>query len=53
VDIVTVPCGPGFFRVAGLVMEGAGFGVEVMASPAAGRTCNVLLSEGRREALPV
>ena len=37
-------------------LEGAGIGVEVMASPAAARTYNVLLSEGRRIAaalLPV
>ena len=32
-------------------LEGAGLGVEVMASPAACRTYNVLLSEGRRIAL--
>ncbi len=30
------------------VLEDAGIGVEVMASPAACRTYNVLLSEGRR-----
>ena len=32
-------------------LEGAGLGVEAMASPAAARTYNVLLSEGRRIAL--
>lgn len=32
-------------------LEGAGIGVEVMASPAACRTYNILLSEGRRVAL--
>lgn len=32
-------------------LEGAGIGVEAMASPAAARTYNVLLSEGRRIAL--
>lgn len=32
-------------------LEDAGLGVEVMASPAACRTYNVLLSEGRRIAL--
>ncbi|QBF33248.1 Mth938-like domain-containing protein [Thalassococcus sp. S3] len=32
-------------------LEEAGFGVEVMNSPAAARTYNVLLSEGRRIAL--
>lgn len=29
-------------------LEGAGIGVEAMASPSAARTFNVLLSEGRR-----
>jgi uncharacterized protein len=33
------------------ILEGAGVGVEVMNSPAACRTYNVLLSEGRRIAL--
>ncbi len=32
-------------------LEDAGLGVEVMSSPAAARTYNVLLSEGRRIAL--
>lgn len=32
-------------------LEARGFGVEVMSSPAACRTYNVLLSEGRRVAL--
>lgn len=32
-------------------LEGAGLGLEVMSSPAAARTYNVLLSEGRRIAL--
>lgn len=32
-------------------LEGLGLGVEVMSSPAACRTYNVLLSEGRRVAL--
>lgn len=32
-------------------LESAGLGVEVMSSPAACRTYNVLLSEGRRVAL--
>ncbi len=39
---------PGPFRA---VLEEAGLGVEAMASPAACRTYNVLLSEGRRVAL--
>lgn len=34
-------------------MEALGIGVEVMSSPAACRTYNVLLSEGRRVALAV
>lgn len=34
-------------------LEGVGLGVEVMASPSAARTYNVLLSEGRRIALAV
>lgn len=34
-------------------LEEAGIGVEVMASPTACRTYNVLLSEGRRVALAV
>ena len=33
------------------VLEEAGIGVEVMASPAACRTYNILLSEGRRVGL--
>ncbi len=33
------------------LLEEAGIGVEVMSSPAAARTYNVLLSEGRRVAL--
>jgi uncharacterized protein len=33
------------------VLEDAGIGVDVMSSPAAARTYNVLLSEGRRIAL--
>jgi uncharacterized protein len=33
------------------VLEGAGFGVEIMASAQACRTYNVLLGEGRRVAL--
>lgn len=34
-------------------IEGAGMGLEVMNTPAACRTYNVLLSEGRRVALAV
>lgn len=39
---------PPAFRAA---LEEAGLGVEAMSSPAAARTYNVLLSEGRRIAL--
>ncbi|MDJ1009506.1 MAG: Mth938-like domain-containing protein [Paracoccaceae bacterium] len=39
---------PAAFRTA---LEAAGVGVEAMASPAACRTYNVLLSEGRRVGL--
>jgi len=51
IDILIVGTGPGIahppasFRTA---LEQAGIGVEPMASPAACRTYNVLLSEGRR-----
>ncbi|MBU2357905.1 MAG: Mth938-like domain-containing protein [Alphaproteobacteria bacterium] len=54
VDVVFVGTGaeiahpPAAFRQA---LESAGLGVETMASPAACRTYNVLLSEGRRVAL--
>lgn len=39
---------PADFRT---LLEAAGIGVEAMASPAACRTYNILLSEGRRVAL--
>ena len=54
IDILFVGTGadaahlPADFRAA---LEAAGLGVEAMASPAAARTYNVLLSEGRRVAL--
>ena len=54
IDVLLVGTGaeiahiPGGFRTA---LEEAGLGVEIMASPAACRTYNVLLSEGRRVAL--
>jgi len=38
-------------RALRLALEAAGMGVEIMSSPAACRTYNVLLSEGRRVAL--
>lgn len=59
IDVLLVGTGadiahlPPAFRAA---LEEAGIGVEVMSSPAAARTYNVLLSEGRRIAaclLPV
>ncbi len=54
IDVVFVGTGadvahvPATFREP---LEDAGLGVEAMASPAACRTYNVLLSEGRRVAL--
>lgn len=52
IDIVLIGTGPEMsyhlpqdFRAA---IEGAGIGIEVMASPQACRTYNVLLGEGRR-----
>ncbi len=54
VDVVFIGTGaelshiPAGLRVA---LEDAGLGVEIMNSPAACRTYNVLLSEGRRVAL--
>ncbi len=54
IDVLLVGTGaeiahaPPAFRSA---VEAAGIGVEVMASPAACRTYNVLLSEGRRIAV--
>lgn len=54
VDVVFVGTGaeiahlPAAFRAA---VEASGIGVEAMASPAACRTYNILLSEGRRVAL--
>lgn len=54
VDVVFIGTGaeiahlPGALRSA---LEAAGLGVESMSSPAACRTYNVLLSEGRRVAL--
>jgi uncharacterized protein len=53
VDVILIGTGPAIahlppeFRTA---LEDAGLGVEVMASDAAARTWNVLLSEGRRVA---
>lgn len=54
IDVLFVGTGPAVahvpqsFRAA---LEGQGIGVEVMASPTAARTYNVLLGEGRRVAV--
>ena len=59
VDVIFVGTGADIAHLPGDLrdrLEGAGLGVEVMNSPAAARTYNVLLSEGRRVAaalLPV
>ncbi len=54
VDVLFVGTGPEIAHIpAGLraALEAAGIGVELMASPTACRTYNVLLGEGRRVAL--
>lgn len=54
IDVLLVGTGPEIAHIpAGLRadLEAAGIGVEVMNSPAACRTYNVLLSEGRRAAV--
>ena len=54
VDIMLVGTGPDISHVPANfreALEGAGIGLEVMASPQACRTYNVLLSEGRRVGL--
>jgi uncharacterized protein len=54
VDVLFVGTGPEIAHIPAPLrktLEEAGLGVEVMASPAACRTYNVLLSEGRRIAL--
>lgn len=59
IDVLFVGMGPEIAHVPHAfrqVLEAEGIGVEVMNSPAAARTYNVLLSEGRRIAaalLPV
>lgn len=59
VDVIFIGTGAEIAHLpAGLrdALDGAGIGAEVMASPTAARTYNVLLSEGRRVAaalLPV
>jgi uncharacterized protein len=54
IDVLFVGTGAEIAHLPGALrdeLEAAGMGVEVMASPAACRTYNVLLSEGRRIAL--
>ena len=54
IDVLFVGTGPEIAHIPAPLrkaLEEAGIGVEVMASPAACRTYNVLVSEGRRVAL--
>ncbi|MCC5989825.1 MAG: Mth938-like domain-containing protein [Pararhodobacter sp.] len=54
VDVLFIGTGPEIAPLPGALrerLEAAGLGVEIMASPAACRTYNVLLSEGRRIAV--
>ncbi|WP_439123454.1 Mth938-like domain-containing protein [Marivita sp.] len=54
VDVLFIGTGDDIAHIPGGLrdaLEARGFGVEVMSSPAACRTYNVLLSEGRRVAL--
>ncbi len=54
VDVLFIGTGPEIAHIPTTLraaLEDAGLGVEVMASPAACRTYNVLLSEGRRVGL--
>ncbi|WP_136441229.1 Mth938-like domain-containing protein [Pacificoceanicola onchidii] len=56
VDVLFVGTGSEIFHLPAdlrSALEAAGLGVEVMNSPSACRTYNVLLSEGRRVALAV
>ena len=51
VDVMLIGTGPEIAHIPEALrnrLEGAGIGVEVMASPQACRTYNVLLGEGRR-----
>lgn len=55
-DVLFVGTGAGIAHIPAdfrATLEAAGLGVEAMASPAACRTYNVLLSEGRRVGLAV
>ncbi len=54
IDVLFVGTGPEMAYLPGTLterLEGAGIGVEVMSTPSACRTYNVLLGEGRRVAL--
>lgn len=54
IDVLFVGTGPDIAPIPASLratLEGAGIGVEIMSSPAACRTYNVLLSEGRRVAV--
>ena len=54
IDVLFVGTGAEIAHISATMrarLEAAGLGVEVMSSPAAARTYNVLLSEGRRVAL--
>lgn len=54
VDVILIGTGAQIAHIPDALrsaLEGAGFGVEIMASPQACRTYNVLLGEGRRVAL--
>lgn len=56
VDVLFIGTGAEIAHIPAILrsaLENAGIGVEVMNSPAACRTYNVLLSEGRRIALAV
>jgi uncharacterized protein len=56
VDVVFIGTGPEIAHIPvdlRAALEGAGLGIETMSSPAACRTYNVLLSEGRRVAAAV
>jgi uncharacterized protein len=54
IDVLFVGTGPAIAHVPAVfraALEDQGIGVEVMASPTAARTYNVLLGEGRRVAV--
>jgi uncharacterized protein len=56
VDVIFIGTGPEIAHIPEdlrTTLESAGMGVETMSSPAACRTYNVLLSEGRRVAAAV